>query len=559
LPGTGFLDHDKNQAFYLILVSWRGRGESHLRCMKIRRLVGILFTFLTGTFPAFSQTIDPDLQQLARNVTSPVVREFYRRNNYVPAWGDEENINQLKLAILSIGADGLDPRNYNLKAVERVSREAHTLTSDLELTDAFVRLAHDLYEGQVSPESLFPGDWDACTQPADYAGLLLHALSEKSVCETLDFLRPTDNSYEGLKYMLSRFQKIKSCGGLPELQVGRDIKPGDMDERMASIITRLFMLGIIPESLANEGIRYDSILIYPVQKFQRLNNLSQDGIIGRRTQEALNLTADDYIGRIIVNLERYRWLQSRMLARHIQINIASAELTLANDAGSNELRMKVIIGRPDRRTPALSSVVTMLTINPSWTVPPTILKEDVLPAIIADRGYLGRHKMRVFSNKGTEVNADSVPWSTFTTKRFPYTLREDPGTHNPLGLIKFSFPNDHSVYLHDTNMPSLFSNPDRALSSGCIRIESPMALVKILLQGSGWTEEMVRDQIMKRETRFILLRSNVPIHVTYFTAYVENDELYLARDIYQYDNVVLNALTRRCNETSKNIPGQDSK
>lgn len=511
------------------------------------RIIALTLSIITTSFMgvAYSQV---NLRLQISMGASDNARRFYKSNNYALAWTDEENINQFMHSIRSIGLDGLEPNYYNLCALEQslldFRNNARQAAFDLALTEEFFRLAHDLYQGRLSPEKLFPGEWDACTQPADYAGLLADALREKSVCETLDFLRPMDNSYEGLKYMLGQFRELEQSGGLPAIPIGADIMPGDVDDRMASINTKLFMLGLIPEGLANESTKYDSVYISAIEKFQRLHNVNPDGIIGRRTQEALALSAKDYISTIIVNLERYRWHQSRMIDRSIRINIPSAQLKLVGTAETTELEMKVIIGRTDRRTPVLSSVVTMLTINPTWTVPPTVLKEDVLPAIISDREYLARHNMRVITNKGVELNPDSLPWSSFISNRFPYTLREDPGPRNPLGLIKFTFPNDHSVYLHDTNMPSLFSNQDRTLSSGCIRVQSAMALVRIVIEGSGWTENMVREQIVKGETKFVLLRNAIPIHITYLTAYVSNNELFMARDIYHYDKIVSTALSQ---------------
>ena len=511
------------------------------------RIVAVTLSILAAgaAHVAYSQD-NTDLQLQVSLGATDNARRFYKSNSYKLAWTDEGSINQLLQAIQTIGLDGLDPNNYNLRTLERsllsFRNNSWQAAFDLALTEAFFQLAHDLYQGRLSPEKLFPGEWDACTQPANYTGLLADALRERSICETLDFLRPMDNSYEGLKYMLGEFRELEDNGGFPVIPIGADIRPGDVDDRMASINTKLFMLGFIPEGLANESTKYDSVLIYAIEKFQRLHNIPADGIIGRRTQEALALTAGDYISKIIVNLERYRWHQSRMIDRGIRINIPSAQLKLFGTNEATELQMKVIVGRTDRRTPVLSSVVTMLTINPTWTVPPTVLREDVLPAIVSDRGYLARHNMRVLTNSGVELNPDSLPWSSFLTNRFPYTLREDAGPRNPLGLIKFTFPNDHSVYLHDTNMPSLFSNQDRALSSGCIRVESAMSLVRTLIEGSGWTENMVREQITKGETKFVLLRNAIPIHITYLTAYVSNNELFISRDIYKYDKIVSTAL-----------------
>lgn len=512
-----------------------------------RILIMILAAGLIGG-TGYSQSLNTDIQKLTADA-APDVRNFYERNGYVTAWTNNKNVIQLMTAIRTIENDGLDPEHYNLAFLEQLtndfSDERGRATLDITLTDAFIKLAHDLYQGRLDPDKLFPGDWEACIQTTDYGGLLFDALDRGSVCETLDFLRPMDNGYEGLRYMLGNFREIYASGGFPEILIGRDIHPGDTDDRMASIRTTLYLLKIIPEGLANESIVYDSTLIFAIQEFQQMHSLSQDGVIGRRTQQALALTAADYVETIVVNLERYRWHQSRLIDRSVRINIPTATLTLS-DGEKMEMQMKVIIGRKDRRTPVLSSVFNLITINPTWTIPPTILKEDVLPAIVKDPGYLARHKIRVINRKGIEVNPDSVQWSTLSAARFPYTLREDPGAQNPLGLIKFSFPNDYSVYLHDTNMPSLFSNQDRTLSSGCIRIESPMALVRVLIEGSGWTEEMVRDEIQKGETKMVLLKNTLPLHITYFTAFVNNDELIVAKDVYQYDKIVMNALLGTC-------------
>lgn len=504
--------------------------------------------FVLVGVPGYSQVPNEYLRKLTSNA-SQQVRHFYSTNSFSLAWTNRTAIDQLVTSIRTIGNDGLNPEDYNLSLLEQsigdVRDEQSRAIVDIYLTDAFLTLAHDLYQGRLDPDQLFAGDWDACTQPADYAGLLADALDRSSVCETLDFLRPMDNAYEGLKYMLSGFREIQVKGEFPEITVGNDIRPGDIDERVASIRTRFRILNLIPDGLDNESIVYDSVLMYAVQKFQYLHSLSEDAVIGRRTQQALSLRAEDYIDMIVVNLERYRWLQSRMMDRSVRINIPTAALTLT-DHEKVEWKMKVIVGRTDRRTPVLSSVFNLITINPTWTVPPTILKEDVLPAIAADPGYLERHHMRVINIHDVELNPDSVPWSTYKVRRFPYTIREDAGPHNPLGLIKFSFPNDHSVYLHDTNMPSLFSNLDRMLSSGCIRIASPMTLARFLTGGSGLTEEMIREQITSGETKTILLRNNVPIHITYLTASVINGEMIVARDVYQYDRVVLNALLNSC-------------
>lgn len=471
-------------------------------------------------------------------------RRFYSRNHFAMAWTDEKKMDELLLAIRSIEADGLNPKNYNLASLERLRPagiQDQAALRDVAFTDAFLELAHDLHQGRLDPVSLFPGDWELSQPPVDYAGLLTWALHDVGVCETLDLLRPMDDGYEGLKYMLSRFRQIRSSANFPEITPGPAIEPNSVDDRLVLIRRKLSLLGLIPAELDNEDVRYDSVLIFAIQRFQRMHGLFPDGTIGPRTQQAMALSADDYIEAISANLERYRWHRSNLLERCIKINIPGADLTVS-EGGSTELTMRAIIGRPDRRTPVLSSSLTSITINPYWTIPPTVLKEDVLPAIKADPTYLQRHNIRVIASNGREIHPDSIDWAAVKSGSFPYTLREDPGARNPLGLIKFYFPNKHTVYLHDTNTPSLFGSPERTLSSGCIRIEAPMKLLRMILPGSGWTEDMVHDQIQLGETKNITLKDPIPIHIVYFTAYVKNNEFYMLRDPYGYDRVVFDAL-----------------
>jgi murein L,D-transpeptidase YcbB/YkuD len=477
---------------------------------------------------------------------SQEIQKFYAANNFSLAWSDAHDIRELTSAIQTISIDGLDPNDYNLsslmsRSLTSLSRDSDRIEFDLLLTQSFLKLARHLYQGKIDPDRLFPGDWEVCPMTADYPGLLSSALGGVGICETLQLLRPVDNGYEALKYLLTDFETIRSDGDLPGIAFGNPIKPGDSDDRMATVRSHLSLLKLIPRDLNNGEIRYDSNLIFAVERFQRLHGLTPDGTIGRRTQQAMQLTAQDYIETITVNLEKYRWHQSRLLPRSIQINIPSYQLSLTEDERT-ELEMRAIIGKTDRPTPILSSAITAIIINPTWTVPPTVLKEDVLPAIKTDKGYLRRHNMRLVNRANQEINPDSINWSGISIQNFPYQIQQEAGPTNPLGRIKFFFPNRHTVYLHDTNVPSLFRSQDRALSSGCIRIESPLSIVRLLTPLSGWTDEMVREEIEIGETKTILLRGSFPIHLTYFTAFVRNDELYVFKDLYGYDKAILEAL-----------------
>lgn len=249
----------------------------------------------------------------------------------------------------------------------------------------------------------------------------------------------------------------------------------------------------------------------------------------------------DSASTIAINLERLRWLPDSLGATHVVVDITDFRLHVIHRHDSL-MDMRAIVGRPDRSTPVFSSVINYVILNPTWTVPPTILHEDVLPAVRNDSNYLTKHHLRVFTRKGTVVNPSDIPWDAYTGRTFPYQIRQDPGPFNSLGLIKFFIPNHYTVFLHDTNAPSLFSVPNRALSSGCIRIQSPLALAAFLLQPQGWTEDEIRKVIKSGKTTTVRLSRGLPVHIIYLTAYAADGKLQWRDDIYGMDAVLRRAL-----------------
>jgi murein L,D-transpeptidase YcbB/YkuD len=238
-------------------------------------------------------------------------------------------------------------------------------------------------------------------------------------------------------------------------------------------------------------------------------------------------------------MERYRWLPEQQLGKnYISINIPDfhAEVMAADTL---VMRMKTIVGRPERKTPVLSSELRYLILNPTWTVPPTILKEDALPAIRHNINYLKRNNLKVINRKGEEINPHTLPWYKYNERNFPYQLVQEPGPSNSLGLIKFQFPNNHRVFLHDTNAHGLFAATNRALSSGCIRIEHPFVLANYLLTGTTWTEEKINKAIKSGKTQTITIPTRIEIQIFYFTAFVNSqNEIQFRNDIYGWDEIL---------------------
>jgi murein L,D-transpeptidase YcbB/YkuD len=259
------------------------------------------------------------------------------------------------------------------------------------------------------------------------------------------------------------------------------------------------------------------------------------------------LTAGDssgaYRNKIMVNLEKCRWLSDVTSSQRLIVNIPSFELRLF-EGDSCVMNMKAIVGRYDRKTPMISSYITSVTINPEWIVPPTILKEDMLPAIQKDQEYLKKNSLRLVDHDGMEIQPDSLPWMSYSGNNFPFTIKQDPGIRNALGLMKFRFANRHGIYMHDTNMHALFAHNERAFSSGCIRIERPFALATYLLKGTDWNEPDLQELVSTHKTTTISLPRQIQIQTTYFTLTLSPDGiLQEAKDVYRWDPVIASCLS----------------
>lgn len=237
--------------------------------------------------------------------------------------------------------------------------------------------------------------------------------------------------------------------------------------------------------------------------------------------------------KIIVNMERSRWLPDDMGEYYVWVNIPEERLRVF-ESGIETKQHRVVTGKPERKTPVLSSVFNQLVINPTWTVPPTILKNDVVPKASENRGYFLQQRLKIV-DKATGVVISPENWNPDRFNSYRYV--QATGSMNALGLIKFNFPNDHMVYLHDTNNRSVFNRTERALSSGCVRVENPFSLAEKILsiEGSKWTRSDLDTLVKREKTKFIELKKIVHIHQTYLTAYVENGQLKMFNDVYDLD------------------------
>jgi len=275
-----------------------------------------------------------------------------------------------------------------------------------------------------------------------------------------------------------------------------------------------------------------------VKRFQTRHGLVVDGVVGQRTLAVLNVPVEQRIRQMELNLERWRWLPKSLGKRHIQVNIAAFNLNVVEEE-QPVISMPVVVGTAYRKTPVFSARMTYLELAPTWTVPPTILREDKLPAIKANPDYLINKHFRILKRQDdnwVEVDAALIDWAGVHAENFPGIMRQDPGPWNPLGRIKFMFPNSFNVYMHDTNEPQLFKKARRSYSSGCIRVERPVELAQYLLEGiEDWDGERLLASLENLEP----IRVNIlplPVHIQYWTAWADVDgTTHFRQDIYYRD------------------------
>jgi murein L,D-transpeptidase YcbB/YkuD len=480
-----------------------------------------------------------------------ILPEFYERRHFKPAWTAKDKIDDLMRAIDDIEMDGFIPEDYHrrqlrelFKEIEIQSPPAPQLLADrdLLLTDALVLLGYHLNYGKVDPVKLDP-NWNmsARMNREDPATLIQEAIDSGSFYEFISNLRPSDEFYNQLKVVLAQYQRIKNEGGWQPIPAGPTLKKGMEDDRVKQVRNRLLVTGDLAGTASMTSTIFDDDLEQAVRHFQQKYGLEPDGVAGKNTLETMNVPVEMRIDQIRVNLERIRWVLHEDLDTFIFVNIPAFKVYYVRNEKLAWTR-RAQVGKLFRQTPVFKADMTYLEFNPTWTVPPTILAKDILPAMKKDPGYLAKRNIRVIDSKGKIVNPKSINWSTYTGKNFPYQLRQDPGPSNALGQVKFMFPNKHLVYLHDTPSKNLFDRESRAFSSGCVRIENPFELALLLL-GKEWNAERIDNIIKSKKTTSVNLAKPVPVILFYLTALPEFDGgFHFRNDVYSRDEAVLEDL-----------------
>jgi len=493
-------------------------------------------------------------------VGSEALPAFYAQRGYRAGWvgtlGLRNEARDLVDWLGKLPADGLDPESYHLDrlevlltlvAQERVEARVAELTElDLLLTDAFLMAGSHVVSGQIDPTTLEP-TWIAVRREVDLVEKLNTALETGDVTGTLDSLFPDHEGYRRLRDLARRYTELVEAGGWEMIGQGPTLKPGDQDPRVGSVRRRLKASGDLAEDLVTAAPSlYDEDLEAALRGFQVRHGLESDGVLGPKTLAALNVSAESRLQQIYLNMERWRWLPQSLGGRYVLVNLPAFELQAVQD-GELQLQMRVAVGRPYRSSPVFSDRIRYLVFNPYWEIPPRIAIKDKLPEIRKDPAYLEQQGIRVLTGWATdqqELDPASIDWSQLGPGNFPYRLRQDPGPLNALGRVKFMFPNRFDVYLHDTPTRAVFGRAERDVSSGCIRLEKPLELARLLLRGNeGWREGAIGDYLVDYSERVVRLDEPWSVHLLYWTAWVDADGMAEFRnDIYGRDGRLAKAL-----------------
>jgi murein L,D-transpeptidase YcbB/YkuD len=471
---------------------------------------------------------------------------FYRAHGHEPLWigsnGIRSEARMLVDELKRAAEEGLDPADYHIAAIETAMRKAERggaerpAILELMLSQAYADYAIDLRQGRTPRQTLYTED---AMEPARLttASVLDDAADAASLEKHIDGLDELNFIYVGLRDALAKV-RAQTASAQVAVPAGEALKPGDRDERVVALRRRLGL------AAAGPGARlYDPAVAQAVAAFQRSKGLKADGILGKGTLLYLNAKPDDQAAIIRANMERARWLPDDLGDRFLLADSAGFVLRMY-DGGRQVDAMRVVVGKEQNRTPSLVERMEYIEVNPMWNVPSSILQSEIAPAVLAQgSGYLSARNMEVVLGYGDDaptIDPSEVDWTAAQAGAANFRVRQLPGPDNALGQVKFMFPNEHDIYLHDSPADHLFARSERTFSHGCVRVERPLDLAAWVLKDSADGAARVREAIATGERRQIALPDKLPVYIAYFTAWPRGDGTVEYRpDVYERDRAVI--------------------
>ncbi|MBM3062715.1 L,D-transpeptidase [Citrobacter braakii] len=464
---------------------------------------------------------------------------LYAAREMKPMWENRDAVKAFQQQLAEVAIAGFQPQFTTWVALltdPAVTGQAR----DIVLSDAMMGYLHFIANIPVKGNRWLYSDkpYALTTPPISVINQWQVALDDGQLTSFVASLAPQHPQYAAMHESLLKL--VGDTRPWPQLTSTATLRPGEWSKdipALREILRRTGMLESVVSTAAKEGrSAYDRELVDAVKRFQTWQGLGADGAIGPATRDWLNVTPAQRAGVLALNIQRLRLLPGT-LSTGIMVNIPAYSLVYYQN-GNQVLASRVIVGRPDRKTPMMSSALNNVVVNPPWNVPPTLARKDILPKVWNDPGYLERHGytvMRGWNSKET-IDPWQVDWATITASNLPFRFQQAPGARNSLGRYKFNMPSSDAIYLHDTPNHTLFQKDSRALSSGCVRVNKASELANMLLQDAGWNDTRISDALKQGDTRYVNIRQNIPVNLYYLTAFVGPDGRTQYRtDIYNYD------------------------
>jgi murein L,D-transpeptidase YcbB/YkuD len=495
---------------------------------------------LGGGKPVEAQTI-----QSTGTTVEATLRDFYAARDFKPLWtgkggGFTSHASRIPAILDGARAHGLDPETYGVS-------QMRAMLGAEKPVDANGWKQAELYWSY----NIWAYASDLMGQKAD--ATTLSRVVAGNITDRLSSLAPDTPLYRDLQERLARADAHMPSPDDQRLSFGRTFKPGMSSAAVPSLRARMVAYGATPKDTADDI--YDEDLAKAVSRFQTEHVLDNDGTIGPMTLGILNRAPSDERPQILANLQRLREPHRRMREdRRIDVSIASYQLT-AYDDGQPVMTMPVVVGQPRRQTISFRTEITGVRINPTWTVPTTIKKQDIIPQLLTDPAKMVRkHNVKLFKD-GQALDPQSVDWSQWTPHELMQVRFTAPsGDSNPLGRYRVIMENPYDIYLHDTNHKELFDISMRAQSSGCVRVARPDDLADFILgTKKDWNRQKTANLVASNRTADVIIENKIPIYLDYVTAWFnDRRQLVLGPDIYGLDKPRYDALTKNALTTQRN-------
>lgn len=496
------------------------------------------------------------------------LEKLYKMTGYQLLWlgrpNTEKNIADVLNLFETAAINGLNPANYDpvilqqkLPAALKLQADAY---KDMALYDtaislSLLRFLHDLHYGRVNPQGINFNLKLRKKKLTDLPALIKENVAKGTLLQLPSLVEPKPHQYQKLKQALANYRKLAADSPVIKLVISKSLHPGESFPQTEELRKFLVYLGDLSEQRtetdSKKAMLYKGEIVEAIKKFQHRHGLANDGILGKSTAEAINTPLTQRVTQIELAMERLRWLPELNAGRSIIVNIPSFQLWAFDDmidSSKGIVNMKVVVGKAlENQTPVLMAELSFIDFMPYWNVPYSITKEEIIPKWLENDDYLNKEDMELVSNFGNNVKPVALTdMSIALVKQGLLKIRQRPGKKNPLGQVKFIFPNKDDVYLHGTPANSLFSKSRRDFSHGCVRVEDPKLLAEFALKEQDkWTREAIQLAMKSAKTERVILKKSIPVLFFYMTSFFDqDDQIVFYPDIYGHDAVLLGALQK---------------